>query len=198
MSIKKLIEAIEKKKPLPEFSILDAMQMLDLAWGKVTTKTAVNCFEKTGISKEKQSEALLDADDPFKDLQEQLGKLAVYNLEFFPEGTIANDIVSVDDSLTSTEPLIDDAILCDVLDEEGSETEDDTDGVSNEPTCPQSSDVRQTLDVLREHMLFSDNGEFIHKCLNEISVLIENELSAKLRQADIRSFFEQKSRKVES
>ena len=166
------------------------MQMLDLAWGKVTTKTAVNCFEKTGISKEKQSEALLDADDPFKDLQEQLGKLAVYNLEFFPEGTTANDIVSVDDSLTSTEPLIDDAILCDVLDEEGSETEDDTDGVSNEPTCPQSSDVRQTLDVLREHMLFSDNGEFIHKCLNEISVLIENELSAKLRQADIRSFFE--------
>ena len=44
MSIKKLIEAIEKKKPLPEFPILDAMQMLDLAWGKVTTKTVVNCF----------------------------------------------------------------------------------------------------------------------------------------------------------
>ena len=41
MSIKKLIEAKEKKKPLPEFSILDAMQMLDVAWGKVTTKTAV-------------------------------------------------------------------------------------------------------------------------------------------------------------
>ena len=44
MSIKKLIEAIKKKKPLPEFSILDAMQMLDLAWGKVTTKTVVSCF----------------------------------------------------------------------------------------------------------------------------------------------------------
>ena len=57
MSIKKLIKAIGKKKPLPEFSILDAMQMLDLAWGKVTIKTVVNCFEKAGISKEKQSEA---------------------------------------------------------------------------------------------------------------------------------------------
>ena len=33
MSIKKLIEAKEKKKPLPEFSILDAMQMLDVVWG---------------------------------------------------------------------------------------------------------------------------------------------------------------------
>ena len=79
MSIKKLIEAIEKKKPLPEFSLLDAMQMPDVAWGKVTTKTVVNCFEKAGISKEKQSQALLDAYDPFKDLQKQLDKLAVYN-----------------------------------------------------------------------------------------------------------------------
>ena len=94
------------------------MQMLDLAWGKVTTKTIVNCFEKAGISKEKQSEALLDADDPFNDLLEQLHKLAVYNPEFFPEGITANDIVSVDDSLTSTEPrMTDDVILCDVLDE---------------------------------------------------------------------------------
>ena len=165
--------------------------MFDLAWGKVTTKTVVNCFEKAGISKEKQSEAFLDADDPFKDLHEQLDKLAVHNPEFFPEGTTANDIVSVDDSLTSTDPLMtDDAILCDVLDEEGSETEDDTDGATNEPIYPQSIDVRQALDVLREYMLFSDNGEFTHKYLNDISVLVENELSAKLRQADIRSFFE--------
>ena len=71
MSIKKLIEAIEKKKPLPEFFILDAMQMLDVAWGKVTAKAVVNSFEKAGISKEMQSEVLLDADDRFKDLQEK-------------------------------------------------------------------------------------------------------------------------------
>ena len=50
--------------------------------------------------------------------------------------------------------------------------------------------MRQALDVLREYMLFSDNGEFIHKCLNEISVLDEKKLSAKLRQADIRSFLQ--------
>ena len=76
------------------------------------------------------------------------------------------------------------------MDEEGSETEDDTDDVSDETICPQSSDVCQALDVLREYMLFIDNAEFIHKCLNEISILVENELSAKLRRADIRSFFQ--------
>ena len=98
MSIEKLIEAIEKKKPLPEFSILCAIQMLDVVWGKVTTKTVL----KARISKEKQSEALLDTHDPFKDLPKQLDKLAVYNPKFFAEGTTVNDIVSVDDSLTST------------------------------------------------------------------------------------------------
>ena len=110
-----------------------------------------------------------------------MDKLALYNLKFFPEGAPANNIVLVFDSFTSTEPLItDDTILCNVLDEEGSETKDDTDGVSNESICPQSSDVCQVLDVLQEYMLFSEI-----KCLNEISVLVENELSAKLRQVVI-------------
>ena len=86
--------------------------------------------------------------------------------------------------------MTDDTIFCNVLDEESSKTEDDTDDVSNEPICPQSCDVCQALDVLRGYMLFGDNGEFICKCLNEIRVLVESELSAKLRQADIRSFFQ--------
>ena len=86
--------------------------------------------------------------------------------------------------------MTDDAVLCNVLNKEDSETEDDSDYVSNEPICPQSSDVRQAVDVLREYILFSDNGLFIHKCLNKVSVSLKNELSAKLRQADIRSFFQ--------
>ena len=51
MSMKKLIQAIEKKKPLPEFFILDAKQMLEVAWGKVRTKTIVNCFENLKFQK---------------------------------------------------------------------------------------------------------------------------------------------------
>ena len=170
MSIKKLIEAIEKKKSLPEFSLLDAIQMLEIARSKVKTKTVANCFEKAGSSKEKQFEALVDADDPFQDLQEQLGKLALYNPKFFPEGTTTNDI-SVDDYIANIELLMtDDAILFNILDEEVSETEDDTNGVSNEPIFQQSSDVRQALDVLPEYMLFNDNGEFLHKYLNKMCI----------------------------
>ena len=42
LSVCKLIEATEKNKPLPEFSILDAMQMLDIVWGKVKADTVVD------------------------------------------------------------------------------------------------------------------------------------------------------------
>ena len=51
--------------------------------------------------------------------------------------------------------------------------------------------VREALDILWEYMLFSENAEFTHKYLNEMSVLVvENELWAKLRQADIQNFFQ--------
>ena len=95
----KLIEAIEKNKPLAEFSILHAIQILDIAWCKVTAQTVGNCFAKAEISKEKLAEALLDTDNPFKDLQDWLDKLADRCPKFFPEGATKNNILSVDDSV---------------------------------------------------------------------------------------------------
>ena len=80
---------------------------------------------KNWIFKRKAIWSLADDDDLFKDLQEQLDKRAAYNLKCLPEGTNANDIVSVDDSHKHW-AISDDTILCEVLDEEGSETEDDT------------------------------------------------------------------------
>ena len=41
------VEAIEKKITLAEFSILNAIQMLNVSWGKVMTRTAVDCSKKT-------------------------------------------------------------------------------------------------------------------------------------------------------
>ena len=141
LSVRKLIQAIEKNKPLPEFSILDAMRMLDVAWGKVTKETVVNCFAKAGISKEKQVESLSEADDPFKDLQEQLDKLAVHAPEFFPEGTTDD---TADDSVINTEPVMtDDEILFDMLDQDDHATEEGDDDTSYiQPSCPKSDEIR--------------------------------------------------------
>ena len=38
--------------------------MLDNAWGKVKAETIRNCFTKAEISKKKQADSLVDADDP--------------------------------------------------------------------------------------------------------------------------------------
>ena len=166
------------------------MRMLDVTWGKVTKETVVNCFAKAGISKEKQVESLSEADDPFKDLQEQLDKLAVHAPEFFPEGTTAADVVSADDSVINP-VMTDDKILFDMLDQDDHATEEGDDDTSYiQPSCPKSDEFRGALEVLHEDMLFSENGECIHQCVNQISTIVENELIAKLKQVDIREYFQ--------
>lgn len=141
------------------------MQILDVAWGKVTAVIVRNYFPKASISKEKQTQALLDAHDSFKDLQDQLGKLVVHAPKFLPpEGTTANDTVSVDDSVNSTGLILtNDKILFDVLDKKNVVTEEDTAvDASNEIAYPRSGDARQTC-FYCETMLFRDNGECIRK-----------------------------------
>ena len=140
------------------------MQILDVAWGKVTAVIVRNYFPKASISKEKQTQALLDAHDSFKDLQDQLGKLVVHAPKFLPEGTTANDTVSVDNSVNSTGLILtNDKILFDVLDKKNVVTEEDTAvDASNEIAYPRSGDARQTC-FYCETMLFRDNGECIRK-----------------------------------
>ena len=136
------------------------MQILNVAWEKVKTETICNCFAKAGISDKKCADALLDADDPFKDLKNLLEKLAVHNSEFFPEGTTANDVVSMDDFVNTTEPIMsNEEIISGVLGEESFEAKEDEDsGVDFliEPNYPQSGIVRQTLEVVSSYMIFND------------------------------------------
>ena len=111
---------------------------------KLQKKRIVNCFAKAGISKEKQVESLSEADDPFKDLQEQLDKLAVHAPEFFLEGATATDVVSADDSVINTKPVMtDDGILFDMLDQDDHATEEGDDDTSYiQPSCPKSDEIR--------------------------------------------------------
>ena len=96
----------------------------------------INCFAKAEISKEKQTEALQDADDPFKDLSEQLDTLAVHAPDLFSEGTTANDVASADDHVISSEPVMtDDQIINDVLVDENVIQEEADEDVSDGPTC---------------------------------------------------------------
>ena len=67
------------------------------------------------------------------------------------------------------EPIINHEDISDVLDEVNLEAEEDGDGDKDiliEATFPQLGVVCQALELLRRYMIFSDNGECIHKCIN--------------------------------
>ena len=113
---------------------------------------------------------------------------------FSPEGTTAADLVSADDSVINTEQVMtDDEILFGMLDQDDHATEEGDDDTSYiQPSCPKSDEIRRALEVLREYMLFSENGECIHQCVNQINTIVENELITKLKQVDTREYFQKK------
>ena len=54
-----------------------------------------------------------------------------------------------------------------MLDQDDHGTEEGGDDTSYiQPSCPKSDEIRRALEVLREYMLFSENGECIHQCVN--------------------------------
>ena len=97
-----------------------------------------------------------------------MDKLPVHTPEFFPEGTTAADVVSADDSVKNTEPVMsDDEILFDMLDKDDHATEERDDDTSYiQPSCPKSDEIRRALEVLPEYMLFTENGE----CITNVSI----------------------------
>ena len=190
LALQRLVVAIDKGKDLPVFSILDAMKMLDLAWQKVKTSTVVNCFAKAGISKDQQRSAQSDDDDPFKDLQNQIEKLG----DFYPTGTTVEDVISADENVMSTEPLLsDEELIEEVMNaangDDVDEADDDGD-VLSDPVCPKISDIREALQVLHDYMPFSLCGEDIQQKLNALSISIDRDVTAKMKQSDIRAFFQ--------
>ena len=183
LALGRLVAAVDKGKPLPQFSILDAMKMLNIAWQKVKTSTIVNCFSKAGISEDQQISAQADDDDPFKALQSQIQKAG----DLYLPGTTAEDIISADENVMSTAPLLsDDDLIEEALN--GDEEEEDDDDTSPEPVCPKAGEIREALMILHDYMPFC--GEDIQQRLNSLILVIDGDISSKLTQTDIRNFFQ--------
>ena len=70
LAIRKLILALEKKEPIPKFSILSAMYVLKKAWDAISNQTCTNCFRKSGISEKDAEKAMHDEENSFKGLED--------------------------------------------------------------------------------------------------------------------------------
>ena len=91
------IKALDKKQPRPKISILQAMTSLVSSWNAVSPDVIVNCFSKAGISDSNQQVALIDEDDPFEGLIEELEKLREAHPDAVPENVSAESFSAVDD-----------------------------------------------------------------------------------------------------
>ena len=69
LAVRKLILALEKKEPIPKFSILSAMYILKKARDAISNQTFTNCSRKSGISEDAEK-AMNDEEDPFKGLED--------------------------------------------------------------------------------------------------------------------------------
>lgn len=95
---------------------------------------------------------MLDADDRFKDLQDQLDKLASLTSELFLGVITVKGVLSMKDFVNTTEPIMnDEEIMSEVLNEENVKSEEDGDcdvDIFIEQTDPKLGFARQGLELL--------------------------------------------------
>ena len=194
-TVRKYIDAVEKGKPPPKFTILDAMTILTGAWNRVTTETVQNCFKKAGIGSEARESAVDDGDDPFKFLTEELVSFKECCPELVPTSVGPDDIIGTDQDLFTSDikSLTDENILAEFKTDGGVEQEDSDDEIEmlNDPSkLPAPSEVRQSIDTLATYSLFVDEGaEEIRHLVSQLPVLTERIMRKRQQQSSIKSFF---------
>ena len=181
------IKSLDENNPLPKITILRTIKNLVSSWNAVLEKeTIVNCFEKANISHANQQTAVIDADDPFKSLEEELDNLL--NLDQNPvEDTLsAESFVELNSEVvTSTSCMSDADILTKVIRSDSIEDEDDDDDNDNDLndnigdldhpspiTQPCKGDIEEALDKLQDLSLFSSYGDEIRSLILKIEAFL--------------------------
>nr|XP_014351047.1 PREDICTED: uncharacterized protein LOC106705697 [Latimeria chalumnae] len=99
-------------------NVLDALQMLQHAWNKVIPTTVANCFKHSGFTapvptQDSQDPTLLVEEEEEEDnelpLAELMCQAAKTGVNF--GGATFEDFVVMDDSVATTEPLTDNAVV---------------------------------------------------------------------------------------
>ena len=205
LAVRKLILALEKKEPIPKFSILSAMYMLKKAWDAVSNQTFTNCYRKSGISERDAEKAINDEDNPFEgleddDVEEDAVQTLGADLSVLKE-RFANQIdadITLDEYIdfdievsTTYGKLTNAEIIAEVneIQEDNSDGEE-SDNVEGETiTKPKIEEARKAIKILEDFSLFSKFGEVMMKSLKELNCYVEKDDQRNKKQALISDFF---------
>lgn len=206
--IRKIIRELEKDK-LSQTSILEAMMMLRTAWNDVTEKTIINCFRRSGISKDARKAAIDDDDDPFKEmdsaedeeenveeLQFDLNQLRETRPDLVPEDLDADTLIDFDRKVVTNEsqPLSVDQIVNEYVSQpvELEDFSSDEDELPENPISPPSrNEVDEAIEVLNRLALFTSDSQ-LDTLLVKVSEQIKQRRLAGLTQSSITDFFQNK------
>ena len=85
------------------------MHMLVSAWNAVSIETIINYFCKAGISDANQEAAVVDEDDPFKNLQNEIDALRNLQPDLVPEHVNAASLTDADAEVSAVQPPLTDS-----------------------------------------------------------------------------------------
>ena len=158
--VRKYIASLDAGNGIPKLSILDGMDMLVSSWDEVQTKTIVNCFRKCGISVKDQELAMLDSEEPFKGIADDLEELSLLSPDLLSRGTDAEDLVDFDvETCVSHQSSTDAEIIAWATGKQGDEEEDEgeTIEVEVEPIPrPSFGQMISAIEFVRRYSLFTD------------------------------------------
>ena len=118
-----------------------------------------------------------DDDDPFKSLQEDLGKLHELDNDAIQPNLSAESFADLDSEVvTSASFSNDDDIIAEVIEGDNEESEDDQDDEeSTPPTRPSTNEVEDALGTLQDLTMFSTRGDKIRSVVMDMESLLARE-----------------------
>ena len=172
------------------------MQMLVSAWDALSTQTIVNFFRKSGISTESQEAAIVEDDDPFRELQDEIDDLLSVQPDLIEEDFDTTTFADVDAEAIAVQPPPSNAeIVAELLEMEGvSGDDDDYSGeVTDEPVkCPDKNELLQVIETLQRFSLFLDKGDTIQSYASRIESQVDQHFAKRKKQASIRDLLNKK------
>ena len=184
------LKAYEDTTEPAVISVLDALRLLSKAWANVTAKTITNCFRHANFTSEQPADPYSEVDDDEDDPEDDI-PLAALRLRV-PFEEYAN----VDQELTTSEAVSDNAIVNSILEarKEDNEESDEDEDVQDQPAArrPSTTEIQQAIEVMRRWIETTENTSDLLPGLQKFERRVETEDYRRLlskQQSVITSYF---------
>ena len=145
--------------------------------------------KKLKFQKKDQTIAIVDEDDQFEEIYENLKELREKEPSLVPENMTAEDFATADDAVITSSTLIDEEILQEATQTENDEVEEIEDD-DEELVAPSTRDVENSLEILKNLSLFSEKrGDQMQDLINKFETLLTRDKVEKCKQVKIASYF---------